>query len=412
MTDDPRAAARFGALLERVEEAPPVEAVAVLAAELARMGDAREVSFLITDYSGDSIVRLIHQGPGDRERGPEYAETVPLPGSVYEQVLRTQRPDIAPHEPSGATVVVPVTSRGEAIGALDLVLPNYPDERLIADIAAAAHALAHVIIANRRHTDLFAWGQRTTPPTLAAEVQRRLLPDSFSCEAGQLTVAGWLEPSASIAGDTFDYALDRDTLHISITDAVGHSLDSSLLATVLVSSLRNSRRRGAGLAEQARTANEALVEHTTDSRFVTGQLARINLDEGTATIVNAGHPLPFRLRNGAVERVHLAVDYPFGIQARHEFGAQKLALEPGDRLILLTDGMLERQPAHFDLARELTRTADLHPREATRALSRAASQASGGTLRDDAAVLCIDWYGGPPRPRSSTAGASEQLASH
>jgi hypothetical protein len=53
----------------------------------------------------------------------------------------------------------------------------------MADIAAAGHALAYVIIANRRHTDLFEWGQRTTPFSLAAEIQRRLLPSAFTCEA-------------------------------------------------------------------------------------------------------------------------------------------------------------------------------------------------------------------------------------
>ena len=52
------------------------------------------------------------------------------------------------------------------------------------DIAAAAHALAYVVIAARRHTDVFEWGQRTTPFSLAAEIQRRLLPSSYTCEAG------------------------------------------------------------------------------------------------------------------------------------------------------------------------------------------------------------------------------------
>ena len=411
MSDPSRSAVGFGALLERVEEAAPTEAVDVVAAELARMADAREVRFLITDYSGDCMVRLTHEAAGDGERGSEHAETVPLPGSVYERVLRTQRPDIQPQEPTGAAAVVPVTSRGEAIGALELVLPSYPDERVVADIAATAHALAYVIIANRRHTDLFAWGQRSTPPTLAAEVQRRLLPDSLSCEAGQLTIAAWLEPSASIAGDTFDYALDRDTLHVSVTDAVGHSLDSALLATVLVGSLRNSRRRGAGLVEQARSANDAPAAHTTHSRFVTGQLARIDLDDGTATIINAGHPLPHRLRNGRVEQVPLTVDYPFGIQPRREFREQKLPLEPGDRSVFLTDGMVEREAARLDLPAHIAATADLHPREVAHSLGQVVRRVSGGSPRDDAAVLCIDWYGGPPRLRNSSVGASEQIAS-
>lgn len=268
------------------------------------------------------------------------------------------------------------------------------------------------MIANRRHTDLFEWGQRSTPPSLAAEIQRRLLPDSFTCEAGQLTLAGWQEPSASVWGDTFDYALDRDTLHLSITDAVGHAVEAATLATVLVGSLRNSRRRGAELAEQARAANQDLAAHTSAGRFVTGQLVRLDLDSGAATIVNAGHPLPLRLRDGGVEEVALDVDMPFGIRPGRRFRLQKLPLTPGDRVAFITDGLLERNAARLDVFTALTTTADLHPREVVQALCRAVLRVAGGRLRDDATVLCLDWYGGPPRPRETSAGAGRTIASN
>jgi serine phosphatase RsbU (regulator of sigma subunit) len=50
------------------------------------------------------------------------------------------------------------------------------------------------------------------------------LPASFTCEAGQSTIAGWLEPANTVGGNTFDYALEQDALHISITDAAGHDV--------------------------------------------------------------------------------------------------------------------------------------------------------------------------------------------
>jgi hypothetical protein len=77
--------------------------------------------------------------------------------------------------------------------------------------------LAFVVIANRRHTDLYEWGQRTRPLSLSAEIQHRLLPGPQTCEAGSFTLAGWLEPAAGIAGDTFDFSLARDVLHLSLT---------------------------------------------------------------------------------------------------------------------------------------------------------------------------------------------------
>ena len=403
----------LGALLGGVEAAPPVEAIDVVAGELARMVGAREVSFLIADFSGRSVIRFGRarvESEGIRLQGAESAETVRLVGTVYENVLRTQQAYIE-HEDRGARLIVPVTDRGDAIGLLELVLPQYPDDRTVTDVAAAAHALAFVVIANRRYTDLFEWGQRSTPLLLAAEIQRRLLPTSFTCEAGQLTIAGWIEPSSAVGGDTFDYALDRDTLHISITDAVGHAVESALLATLLVGSLRNSRRRGTELADQAREANDELAEHTSAGRFVTGQLMRIDLDSGAATIVNAGHPFPFRIRDGRIEEVELAVDLPFGIRPGRQFRLQKVPLEPGDRVVFLTDGLLERNAARLDVTAALVDTAHLHPREVVQALGEAVLRATGGNLRDDATVLCLDWYGGPRRRLQTRAGASQPLAS-
>ena len=163
-------------------------------------------------------------------------------------------------EDGGARLFAPVTSRGEAVGVLELGLGDYPGKQTVADVALAAHFLAYVVIANRRYTDLFEWGQRSVPLSLAAEIQHRLLPGSFTCEAGQFTLAAWLQPAGEIGGDTFDFSLDRGALHLSMTDAMGHTMDAALLATVLVGGLRNARRRGVELAEQARLANDALAE--------------------------------------------------------------------------------------------------------------------------------------------------------
>jgi serine phosphatase RsbU (regulator of sigma subunit) len=400
-------------LLERVEAAAPIDAVAAVADQLAAVSGARAVSFLIADFSGHGLVRLgtaTTPPDGARIQGDEHAETLPLRGTDHGRVLRTQQADIRPVD-GGVRVVVPVTDRGDAMGVLELVLPDMPDEQTVADVTAAGHALAYVVIANRRHTDLFEWGQRTTPFSLAAEIQRRLLPSAFTCEAGQFTLAGWLEPAATVGGDTFDYALSRDSLQVSITDAVGHEVAAALLATLLVGSLRNERRRGAGLGEQTANANDAVAAHAAPGQFVTGQVLRIDLPTETARIVNAGHPLPLRLRSGRVEEVQLSVDPPFGVRPGTSFRLQQFPLEPGDRVVFVTDGMLERNAAALDVAAALADTADMHPREVVHALGLAVMHATGGTLRDDAAVVCLDWYGGPVRQRQSRGGASAEHAS-
>jgi serine phosphatase RsbU (regulator of sigma subunit) len=388
----------FRQLMAAVEKAPPVAAVDVLGAWLAEALGARGVSFLIADFSGRSLVRLGHSGDeaAERTQGRETAEPVPLAGSPYGRVIAAQAVEVVGD--AGATrVLAPVSNRGEAMGVLEVRLDGPPDTAALSEIEHAAQALAYVVIANRRFTDLFAWGQRSVPLSLAAEIQHRLLPGSYTCEAGSFTLAAWLEPAGDVGGDTFDFALDRDTLHLSMTDAMGHEVEASVLATVLVGALRNGRRAGAGLAEQARDANTGLARFASRGGFVTGQLARFDLPSQTATIVNAGHPPPLRLRDGRVDRLPLAADPPFGIVEGHEFQVQSLTLEPGDRLLFLTDGMLERNAARVDLAGLLAAGRDLHPREAVQELSQVVLEAADGELSDDATALCFDWHGAAGR---------------
>ncbi len=400
---DPRSDLR--ALLDKVESASPVQAVEVVADELAALVGARAVSFLIADFSGRAVFRMgraAADAAGTRFPG---AEQVQLPGTVYEKVLISQQVDLR-EIGGGVQLTVPVTDRGDAIGLIELDLPYHPDAGVVADIAAAGHALAYIVVANRRHTDLFEWGQRSTPFTLAAEIQRRLLPAAFTCEAGQFTIAGWIEPASSVGGDTFDYSLDQHSLQVSITDAAGHDVAAALLATVLVGALRNERRRGADLGEQVRNANDALVAHSTIGQFVTGQVMHVDLDSGTATIVNAGHPFPLRLRGGRVEKVVLETDLPFGLEAGRSFRLQRFPLEAGDRIVFLTDGMVEREAEQTDLPAELVGTGHLHPRQVVHVLGDGVLRITRGVLRDDATVVCLDWFGGSPRPRVSAGGAN------
>lgn len=393
-------------LLAAVENAPPVAAADVVGEWLASALGASEVSFLVVDFSGRALIRLGHAGAGAATwtQGQETAERVALVGSPHGLALRNQKVELE-QAAGSCRLFAPVTNRGEAIGVLELALTGVPDEQTLADVALAAHALAYVVIANRRFTDLFEWGQRSVRLSLAAEIQHRLLPDAFTCEGGQFTLAAWLEPAGEIAGDSFDFAIERDTLHLSMSDARGHAVEASILATLLVGALRNARRAGVDLAAQAQRANAGLGEAVRWSDFVTAQVARIDLRTGTATIVNAGHVLPLRLRDGRVETVGLVADPPFGLYPDHVYRVQPLPLQPGDRLMFLTDGMLERNAASIDIDDLMVEGAQLHPREAVQHVVLALLEAADGELRDDATAMCVDWHGGPPRERTAESGA-------
>ena len=315
-------------LLAAVEESAPIDAVDVVAAELAEMVDASHVSLLIADFSGRAVVRLSHVTSSNQLHNGrnERVESLSLTDSLYQRVLFTQNLEIV-QERDDWLVLLPVTERGDAIGILELSLPSQPDSETVDYLVAAAHALAYVLIASRRHTDLFEWAQRDIPFSLAAEIQRRLLPSAYTAEGGSFTIAGWLEPSHDAGGDTFDYSIDREFLYASITDAMGHSTQAALLATLTVGSLRNSRRALASPAEQADIASSVLASGAREDQFVTGQLIRIRLDDGTAQLVNAGHPPPYLLRGGRATKLDVTTEVPLGVQTGH-YRAQALGLHP------------------------------------------------------------------------------------
>jgi ribosomal protein L12E/L44/L45/RPP1/RPP2 len=235
---------RLRLLLDAAEDASPVQAVEAVTRALGRAVDATSVSFLIADLSGRALVRLAHVAldaaptSGARQEGEERATVLPLEGGPSEQALRSQEVQVLPpgSEPFW-TVLAPVTERGEALGLLEFRLLKEPSPAAVDEMRRTAHVLAYVVIASRRHTDLYEWGQRSRRFSLSAEIQRRLLPAAYTCEAGSFTLSAWLEPAETIGGDTFDYSLDRDRLHLSVTDAVGHGVDSALMATLCVGSL-------------------------------------------------------------------------------------------------------------------------------------------------------------------------------
>ena len=419
-------------LLEVAESAAPVDAVSAVTREVGRRLQAASVSFLIVDTSGRALVRLVHvplssddptpaaskPDPGPRIQSEERANFVPLDGGRMEAVIRSQRLEVSPPEPGTEqehwTVLAPVTERGEVIGLLEVDLPEEPVKDDTAEIASLAHLLAFVVIANRRHTDLFEWGQRSRPLSLSAEIQQRLLPGPRTCEAGAFTLAGWLEPAADIAGDTFDYSLERDILHLSMTDAMGHGVAAALTATLCVSALRGSRREGGSLTDQAHSANAAVAEHSTGAgldEFVTGLVGRLDLTTGVLHLANAGHVTPYLARAAEVSMIALPTNLPFGIFADTTYETVDLELQPGDRIVFVTDGMLERNAANIDLPTAIRESASLHPREAATALADSVLEATGQALTDDATILCLDWYGGHGQDRSTAEGADVIRAS-
>jgi serine phosphatase RsbU (regulator of sigma subunit) len=232
----------------------------------------------------------------------------------------------------------------------------------------------------------------------ASELLWTLLPPlTYACD--RMVIAAVLEPCYDIGGDGFDYAVDGSHTYLAILDTVGHGLLSGLGTAVALSAMRASRRDGDGLYAIARAADAALVEYIPEGRFATAVLAQLNLDTGLLRYLNAGHPPPLLLRRGKVirelgggRRMPLGLDDPQIEVAEEE-------LEPGDRLLLYTDGVTEArdrkgQPFGEDRLIDLVErhaAADLPAPETLRRLCHAALAHYDGPPRDDATLLLLDW---------------------
>lgn len=405
MLETRSAALHLKSFLAKAEEAAPADVVKAVADHLRTLVPAVAVRLLLANLSGSALVRVVDPVGGGSVRSEnelDDPEQLDRAGSRYARALLEQHADVS--EAGGAwKVLLPVSERGDAIGILEVLLGERPGPEVMEVLQNAARALAYVLIAARRHTDRFENIQRDTQFSVAAEIQRRLLPSSYTAEDSRLTLAGWLEPAHNVGGDTFDYSIDEEWLYVSVTDAMGHSVRSALLATLAVSALRNSRRAQGGLAELAAAAHCSILEHGRELEFVTAQLLRISLDSGTMEVVNAGHPLPYLLRKGSSAALPLVADTPLGI-GDGSYQVQRFRLEPGDRLVLLTDGYLERNAADVDLGRVLASTRDRHPRQVVQELAAHLLDLTGEALRDDATTVCVDWHGRDGR-REPTAAA-------
>jgi serine phosphatase RsbU (regulator of sigma subunit) len=260
--------------------------------------------------------------------------------------------------------------------------------------------LVLVLVSKRRYTDAVLRSRRSEPLSVAAELQWNLLPP-LTCTTDEVSVSGILEPAYSIGGDSFDYALNANTVELSIIDAVGHGLPAVMTSVAAINCLRNARREGEGLETAYLRTAEVIESQFGESTFVTAQLCTLALDTGELTWLNAGHPLPLLVRDGTfLGELSCLPSTPMGVGGPiTEIAIEQL--QRGDRVLFYTDGVVETRAPGGEpfgvprLADFLVRaTLDgVAPAETVRRLSASIMKYNGAGLTDDATLLLLEYHG-------------------
>ncbi|MDG9677700.1 PP2C family protein-serine/threonine phosphatase [Micromonospora sp. DH14] len=294
---------------------------------------------------------------------------------------------------------MPVTMRGERRGVLRLS-PVPDDQEVVTALAEVATALAHEVAAVSAGTDVYRAARRTQRLTLAAEMQWDLLPGRSRIRPS-FSLAGQLEPAYAVRGDSFDWSDDGERLWLSTINGTGEGVAASLLTSLATHALRNARRAGLSLADQAALADQAIYDLYRGEQHLSALLMELDLRSGMMTVVDAGSPRLVLLRGGEVTEQPLEAQFPLGMFEATDYHEQKFPLELGDRVFVVSDGVVEATGQHMRygetaLDRFLRRTGPMAPLDAVRSLIGDLRAFVAGDLVDDAVVVCLDWTGPQP----------------
>jgi serine phosphatase RsbU (regulator of sigma subunit) len=348
-------------------------------------------------YLADFAHRMLIPVPRSAGRSDvadeEISSTMPGRAFVTRKPVSAERAD-------GFRVWVPLIEGTMRTGVLAVTVPLVDDETL-ADVEMVGVFAGLALAARAPLSDLSHLARRGRTMSLAATMQWSLMPP-LAAATERAAIAGVLEPAYDIAGDGFDYAINPDAIEFAILDGMGHGVASSMLTGLAIGAYRHSRREGASLPEVHNAIERAIFGQYDGEAFATGIIGRLSTATGELDWSCAGHPAPLLLRERRViGELDCAPALPFGLGDEQPVSVGLHALQPGDAVLLYTDGVVEARTMtgeEFGLERLI----DVFEREAAsgrageellRRVVRAVLDYQTDELRDDATMMLVEWIG-------------------
>ncbi|MET9363389.1 PP2C family protein-serine/threonine phosphatase [Streptomyces sp. NPDC006632] len=391
---------RFTAAERALRQAAPHALLQAVQDTLTTHYGAVSVDLLMADYAM-TILQPVSELPYT-------GEPIPVHSSPAGRAFGAQQPYVETDDRTGLlNAHLPISVRGDRLGVLTVGLDrNAYDAVTEREFWEIAEVLGHEIVVAERDTDVYLQARRASRLTLAAEMQWQLLPGR-SCSRPEYDIGAQLEPAYAIYGDNFDWSSSADHLTLVITNGMGEGIEAALLTNLAVNALRNARRAGLSLSDQACLADQAVYGHYQGRVYLSSLLLRFDLDTGNTQIVDAGSPRMWRLRQGKAERIQPEAQMPLGMFEETPYTSEPFQVEPGDRLVFVSDGIYNvASPAgerysEMALMRALTNTRLLPASQVPRAvLQELAGHRGPIDADDDAMLVCLDWRGRDQRVRS------------
>jgi serine phosphatase RsbU (regulator of sigma subunit) len=366
-----------------LDEVPPHLVADQLVAE-ARRAAGVAVALYVVDIDGSYLVRLAGS--------EEFPDRLGAPPALGPEIVPEGLPGfyLSLRERLPGCEAEPLWLRGRVLGLL--VCLGAPTEVLaeVAKQGAAALELAN------DYTDFIEAARRRKPTTPAAEVQQNLFPPRIARIAGA-QLAGALLPTYEVGGDWFDFVENRDGAWLAIADTAGTGPTAAGLGAAALGALRAARRSGRGLEEALSWMDETVRGLGNPDFYVSALVARWRAPTATLRWVNCGHPPAFLVAtDGTVEQLDQPRHAPLGAaDFEPSFEPVERQLHPGERLILVTDGVTGRRVeggGRFGvdgLRRAVAQAASPTAAATAMAITRAVTDCWSQPLEDDATVVVV-----------------------
>jgi len=373
-----------------------------------------DLTILLADLEQRVLVPLV----GDSQGTSDPADHLSIDGTIAGRAYRTESPIVSDTVDGRRSVWLPLLDSAERLGVVSATTTREVDDVLLGRFTNYCSVVGELVANKSGYGDVVIRTRRTRPISLSAELRWSMLPP-LTYSGRNLTISGVLEPAYDIAGDTFDYAVNDDSAHVAIIDAVGHGLEASRIANLAVAAYRNGRRSGLGVGGIYRLMDAAIVDQFGNEKFATAQLANLTLSTGQMCWLNAGHPAPMIIRQGHRLDLSSEIHLPVGLamdDTEPELSA--LDLQPGDLVLFFTDGVIEARSSdgeEFGRDRlgdllERAVAAGQTPAETLRRLAQAVLEHQEGVLQDDGTLLVLVWHG-PPAVLAATAPGTHAATS-